>query len=592
MRRLPRILERFFPYSQKSWKKIGGPGDLPRGHRTAHGRIRHHRGGNRGERGVVDLDDPRPDRNPRAEDPLRPIAGEVYSFLARTFPVCCGSDEFFYFPQVLPAEDGWTGWDDFHPDTIEEVKTRLSSFENGIAHLSRQSEDRELLADAGILDRIVRTLREQFEEVRFHRTQPTFHLTVLSTGLASCLGDPDPGAWAARAGTVPAFLSQAREALTEMPRMFRDRGLEMVGDITAWLRTLGADGKELAPVASELERFGDFLRTAGTRERYLLPPETLESIVRDHIGCGAGTAEVRDAIVEELRETAGILDTECGDSFPGRGREEALRKAPSPRIPADGVTGIYGTEAENLLRHCSRIGIVPEGLAAASPLRVAPLPPYLRAIRAASAYSFTPGRPMQGGTFYVVSREGPWIDNREELAEYRMLAAHETWPGHHLLDSWRWHFVAPLRRPVELPLFYEGWACFAEELMRITGYFSGPLDRLLLARRRHRRAVRGLVELDLQAGRIGEDSAAARLVDAGFPRDVAASVVGKYALRPGYQICYTFGLRRFLDLHARYGAGREKRFVRTVLSGGETGFDRVEEALHAEFGPSREGPAR
>jgi len=248
------------------------------------------------------------------------------------------------------------------------------------------------------------------------------------------------------------------------------------------------------------------------------------------------------------------------------------------------MLGIYGKEAGNLLWHCLGFGIVPEDLSASSPLRIAPLPPYLKAIRAASAYSFTPGHPTHMGTFYVVPREGPWIDNREELAEYRMLSAHETWPGHHLLDSWRWHHAPPLRRPLEFPLFYEGWACFAEELMRLTGYFSGPLDRRLLAKRRHRRAVRGLVDLDLQTGRIGEDAAAGRLADAGFPREVAASVVGKYALRPGYQVCYTFGLRRFLDLHARYGAGEERRFVRTVLSGGETGFDRVEEALRAEFG--------
>ena len=117
---------------------------------------------------------------------------------------------------------------------------------------------------------------------------------------------------------------------------------------------------------------------------------------------------------------------------------------------------------------------MPEDLSENSPLEIAPLPPYLKAIRAASAYSFTPGHPTHKGTFYVVPREGPWIDNREELAEYRMLSAHETWPGHHLLDSWRWHHAPPLRRPLEFPLFYEGWACFAEEMMRLTGYFSEP----------------------------------------------------------------------------------------------------------------------
>ena len=533
------------------------------------------------------MDDGRSDRIPPGTETLRSIAEEVYSYLGKTFPVCCESDEFFYFPQVLPAGEDRDGWDDFRPEKIEEVTKRLSLVENEIALLSRLNSDRELLTDAGILGRVVKTLREQIGEVRFHETQPTFHLTILSVSLASSLGDPDPESWRGRAGTVPLFLSRAREALSDMPRRFRDQGLEMIGDITAWLRSLDVEEKDRVPVFRALEQFGEFLRNAPTRDRYLLPPETFESVVREHLGCFVGTAEVRDALLEEIHETAGIMDAACETIVPGRSREEAVRTILPPEVPAGGLLEMYGREAENLRLHCTGIGIVPEDLAAISPLRISHLPPYLKTIRAASAYSFTPGDPSRRGTFYVAPREGPWIDSREELVDYRMLAAHETYPGHHLLDSWRWHLAPPLRRPVELPLFYEGWACFAEELMRSTGYFSGPVDRFLLARRRYRRAVRGLVDLDLQTGRIGEDAAVGRLAEAGFPRTVAASVVRKYALNPGYQVCYTFGLKGFLDLHAQYGAGKENRFVRSVLSGGEIGFNRVEQALRAEFGSPR-----
>jgi len=120
--------------------------------------------------------------------------------------------------------------------------------------------------------------------------------------------------------------------------------------------------------------------------------------------------------------------------------------------------------------------------------------------------------------------------------------------------------------------------------MRMTGYFSGPADILLLAKRRRRRAIRGLVDLDLQTGKLDCRSAAQLLVEAGFPADAAASVVPKYALRPGYQVCYTFGLRRFLDLYRRYGTGDTERFVQEVLSCGEIGFDLVEKCLHRRFG--------
>jgi uncharacterized protein (DUF885 family) len=278
---------------------------------------------------------------------------------------------------------------------------------------------------------------------------------------------------------------------------------------------------------------------------------------------------------------------EAGEAlFPGTGRREAIRKLPVPEVPAAGLPELYRKEAEDLLGHCLARGIVPEDLARISPLRVSPLPPYLRAIRAASAYSFTPVNPSQKGTFYIVPPEGPWNDNREDLAEYRMLTAHETYPSHHLLDAWRWHWVSPLRRPVENPLFYEGWACFTEELMRETGYFSGPADVFLLAKRRYRRAVRGLADLDLQMGKLDRRAAARLLVEAGFPADAAASLVPKYALRPGYQVCYTIGLRRFIDLYRRYGTDDAKGFVDGVLSGGEIGFDLLEKRLRRRFGES------
>ncbi|MGB6411349.1 MAG: DUF885 family protein [Candidatus Deferrimicrobiaceae bacterium] len=518
------------------------------------------------------------------EDILQPIAENLFDYLGKTFPVCCGSDEFYYFPQIIPAQGGWAGWDNFTPEKIGEVTRRLSSVEEEIGLFSGKTEDRDLLADAETLKRMVRTLREQFGDVRFHETQPTFHLTVMCVGLAASLGDSDHRAWSLRANTLPSFLTQARETLTDMPRLFRDLGLGMTRDIKAWLKSLEKEKIDIAPVYSAVLRFEDFLRSARTKSRYLLPPEIVERIVKEHMGCGVASSEVRDAILEEISEMGGILETGCADLFPGDSWKEAIRKIPLPDIPEGGTLALYREEADNLLRHCIRARFVPEDLPAISPLRIETLPPYLEAIRAASAYSFTPENPTRGGTFFVVPREGPWDDNREDLADYRMLTAHEAYPGHHLLDSWRWHFVSPTRRPVEMPLFYEGWACFAEELMRVTGYFSGPVDLLLLAKRRYRRAVRGLVDLDLQTGTIDERQAACLLADSGIPTDAASSVVAKYALRPGYQVCYTFGLRRFLDLYSRYGTDDVKRFVEAVLSCGEIGFEHVENQLQTRFG--------
>jgi hypothetical protein len=503
----------------------------------------------------------------------------VFAYLGKTFPVCCASDEFPFFPQIISPDGGWSGWDNFSPESIEEVTRRLSYAEHDLGLLSRNAEDRDVLTDAESLKRMARTLREQLQEVRFHETQPTFHLTILCTALASSLGDDDHRAWGLLAHTLPSFLAQARGTLTDMPRLFRDQGLTMIRDTKAWLRSLDSAVNDPAPVISSLMQFEDFLRNARTRSHYLMPPETVERIVKDHIGCGVGLDEVRETLMEEISEMGRVMEEVCERLCPGNDWREAVRKIPPPEISDGGPQELYGKEAESILRYCIRIGIVPEDLPGMSPLRVAPLPSYLKTIRAASAYSFTPENRLQKGTFYIVPLEGGWDDNREDLVDYRMLTAHETYPGHHLLDSWRCHFVSPLRRPVESPLFYEGWACFAEELMRLTGYFSGLVDLLLLAKRRYRRAVRGLVDLDLQTGKRDRHSAAMLLAESGFSHDAASSVVTKYLLRPGYQVCYTFGLKRFLALYSRYGTGDVRRFVEAVLSCGEIGFDLVENGL-------------
>ena len=59
-------------------------------------------------------------------DILSSIAEDLFGYLGKAFPVCCGSDEFYFFPQVVPQPDSWPGWDDFSPGKIEEVKKRLS----------------------------------------------------------------------------------------------------------------------------------------------------------------------------------------------------------------------------------------------------------------------------------------------------------------------------------------------------------------------------------------------------------------------------------------------------------------------------------
>jgi len=504
----------------------------------------------------------------------------MFEALARAFPVACASDEFFYFPQVRLPEPQWSTWDSLSPETVEEFARQLSAWEDGLDRLALEQTDPEAHIDIALLKKFARTLREQLAEVRAWQSQPTFYLTLACIGLAEALKSANPEAKHERTRHLPTFLDQASRNLNRVPVLFRDIGLEMVSDTRNYLVLLEKYLPELRAALDALERFEDALGKVTTSEDFLLPRELLDHILRSHLNCDMDIPEINHVLDEEISEMKQILEEEAQNLAPGQASwAEALKSIPMPAAGKEGLLGLYRSEVERLGQHCLEQGLVSPEMVSSSPVRVALMPPFLAAIRTASSYSIPPEHPPGGGTFYIFNTEVPDEARQEYHREYRMLAAHETYPGHHLLDSSRWSLKRACRRVIEQPIFYEGWACFAEELMRLTGHFSAPGDRLLLAKRRLWRATRGKVDIGLQTGTMDISTAAGYLQETGFSRERAASSARKYPLNPGYQLCYTLGLHRFLDFFDRYGRHNVPDFVGTVLIQGEIQFADLEKIL-------------
>jgi len=516
----------------------------------------------------------------KSPDPgaVQDLADGMFEALARHFPVCSASDEFHYFPQARSSEHDWSKWDEFSPDAVDDAAGKLSAWEKELSGLEAKEVDRDTRVDVSTLCQVARTLREQLTQVRSHQTQPTFYLTIAGIGLAEAL-DENPAAWKERVQGLPAFLDRARSHLRQIPSLFRDMGLEMIGSTRSWLASVSPIRPGVEPVLEALDRFEGHLLRASLRDTFVLAPELLERIVCDHIGCGMGPDGARKALDEEIREMKQVMDEEATRLSPGRAWQEAFEAIALPGLPDDGLMGLYREAVSALGRHCLEQGLVPPGLLRSCPVRVEPVPSYLKTIRSAAAYSVPPGHPPCGGTFFVIDSDNPEAVAHALYRDYRMLAAHETYPGHHLLDVSRWGLERALRRPIEFPIFYEGWACFAEDLLTHTGYFHGPVDRLLLARRHFWRALRGKVDLGIQAGTMDLAAAAGCLTQAGMSRDRAASVVRQYALKPGYQLSYTMGVRRFRDLYGRFTGDGLRDFARQVLAEGEIGFHDLEAVL-------------
>jgi hypothetical protein len=67
----------------------------------------------------------------------------------------------------------------------------------------------------------------------------------------------------------------------------------------------------------------------------------------------------------------------------------------------------------------------------------------------------------------------------------------------------------------------------------------------------------------------------------GIPYKRALASVKIYTLNPGYQTCYTVGIRRFLDLYNQFGKADPGKFVRTVLNNGEVLFPDLENLMNS-----------
>ncbi|MGD9333176.1 MAG: DUF885 family protein, partial [Desulfobacterales bacterium] len=448
------------------------------------------------------------------------LAETVFRRLAQQFPICTGSDEFHFFPHIPTPEACAFGWDDFSLDALQDLDRQMARWLRHLAQLAAQPLSWDDRVDVDVLQAVLFTLREQLTDVGWHRSQPTWYLTIMGIGLAEAV-TATPEHLTVRMQTLPGFLSQARQNLRRIPVLFRDLACEMIGGLLAWLQTLPATAEHLTAAAEALQTFLQTVKSAPTTEDFLPDRDLYERMARHHMRCGLGTDDIARELKEEIRETRSELEALSHRLAPGRTWQATLADLPPVTPPPNGARALYQAAIADLAGHCIKQGLVSKAFLKRCPVRVESIPDFMRPVRSNAAYSMPAGHPPRGGTFFIMAnRAASFIP-----ADYRLLSAHETLPGHHLLDSRRWEHGRTVRRHVEFPLFYEGWASFGEELLFDTGHFGGPVDRLLMAKRRFWRAMRGRVDLEIHTRQRRFDQAASLLIENGLPARQARGMV-------------------------------------------------------------------
>ncbi|MCC6809991.1 MAG: DUF885 domain-containing protein [Deltaproteobacteria bacterium] len=188
-------------------------------------------------------------------------------------------------------------------------------------------------------------------------------------------------------------------------------------------------------------------------------------------------------------------------------------------------------------------------------LRVIETPAYARPLVPFAAILVPkPLWPVQRSVYYM-TRAGDLSELHR--ADLRNTVTHEAYPGHHVQFSvahrhgslWRnapWTSALQAQMGVDTT---EGWAHYAEALMKGQGFYTSLPDELQATNDALWRAVRIELDIGLSCGEITLEQAALRLVEEiGMHKDAALSEVRRYATMPGYNLCYAIGKHLIREL--------------------------------------------
>ena len=335
--------------------------------------------------------------------------------------------------------------------------------------------------------------------------------------------------------------------------------------------------RRLSEVSRKLYRFWEKIAALPATASYSKGKEGLLEILTQSWGWDQGLDAAAALLETEIAASQRALAGAAASLNPDLSWARVLDGLPLPEHRGD-LLSLYRREVERLWAFWGKSPVLP---ALQGRVEVAATPLYLRSLRSSASYAAAWGPPEETPGYFYVSPE--MEDRAHHLRHCPFLSAHETVPGHHFLDTRRVSLPGLVARQYESPLYYEGWACYAETLLLSEGYLDKkPGDLLVGWQRRLWRALRGQVDLELQRGRWDLEEGCRRLDQAGYPPGASRVQVLQLALNPGYQLCYTLGLKEILRLREEYQPLGLARFHEVLLGGGQLPFPWVEKRLKAD----------
>jgi hypothetical protein len=533
---------------------------------------------------------------------LKDLAQDYFKFMAKSFPVMCSSDEFHFFPRAQDAGKYLDKMDNLQEESICNTISTLKGFREGLDHISHQEISIERHTDLELLKSNIAGALIELEMCQSWQHNPLFYLKIAFIGLDQALTKPASSEKERRQRTlsrleeISRLLRQGMDNLKGVPVTHLQAASAMLMDGRAYLAEIGRYQTKGIPLISmkaikktldSLEVFDRFLHEISPvyDSNFFIP--VIEETLKEHYLSLRILPEILQLAEQELQENLTQLEKLSSKIEPGESWLELYYSYLPDKLDKIHTMSLYDCEIKKLSLFFQKNGFARTEMQTSFELFETPT--YLRSIRSSASFSAALNTfAGEKDLFYITTQiPGEGSQQDKELMkkrlhrEYKFLSAHEVIPGHHQLDYERRKQKNLVRRQIESPLFYEGWAYYGETLLSEYGYVEDPWERLVDYKRRLWRAARCKIDVGINTGILSRKEALQILTEMGFTLREAENQVNRIQLNPGYQLCYTLGRYEIVELRKRYGKrlGRN-RFHHLLLEGGELPFQLIEKRLN------------
>lgn len=521
---------------------------------------------------------------------LQVIASDYFDYLGRHLPQHCANDEFYFFPRSEAAIDHLSTLDDLTPEGIQGHVKYVQDLLKEIPQ--EEQDDLEGEIDRVLLRQSMGSFIREFGDREVWRNDPTLYVKIplFATEQVISQSDGESGETAEKLSNlfaqIPPFLDLAVKNLRSLSEVSLQVAIKMAQDALHFYNrdvrlfikeNAGSDKELLAKNTRVLEAWDQYkedLRELTSRKSFAIGEDNLNKIFAVSLNYPKSSKEILEISqygYQKTQEKLHLLAMKIDSRKPWN--RIIYEQLPSVSSPGE-VLQLFRNEVQELRRFFCSQDIF--DFPSEEKISVLKTPSYLQSLRATASYQAPlTGNTKGHGIFYITP-------GREDLgliaAHSPYLSAHETYPGHHILDHLRIHHYNPIRPQIESPLFYEGWACYAELLLDELGYIQEPRRQIIQLKRQLWRCLRAMLDVRLQTGKITLNQAAREVEKIGFPSKRAQRQVRRFCLTPGYQSCYFLGMYEIMRLREEFSS-RLKAFHNIFLGGGEIPFYLVEKRL-------------